>query len=140
MAHDDDGDDTARAAILARRQRFIALALSGLASACGDGKTSPQPCLDVAPQTESSSVTGPTEGDTTASTGDQQPCLGAVPDTSSSDTSGASASSSSSGTDTGATTGTEGSTTGDDSATEGSSGGEDLETSGGPLPCLSPPR
>lgn len=122
----DDGDDSDardRAAILARRQRFIALALTGLAAACGDDNASPTPCLDVAPQTESSTVTGPTEGDATAgSTGGQQPCLGAVPETSSSDSSGAAESTTSTGTDTGESTGT-----GDDS---GSS------SSGSPLPCL----
>lgn len=39
-------DESDRAAILARRQRFIAIALSGLASttAC----TAPQPCLNIA--------------------------------------------------------------------------------------------
>lgn len=43
---DDTPDD--RAAILARRQRFIALALSGLATACTlPDCGSPEPCLDV---------------------------------------------------------------------------------------------
>ncbi len=41
-------DDPDRAAILARRQHFIALALSGLATAC-TSKGHPQPCLDIAP-------------------------------------------------------------------------------------------
>lgn len=54
---DDDHDggiaksDPDRAAILARRKRFIAMALTGLtatAGACGDKGAMPQPCLDVA--------------------------------------------------------------------------------------------
>ena len=39
----DDGHD--RAAILARRQRFIAIALSSLAVACTGRTSKPQPCL-----------------------------------------------------------------------------------------------
>jgi hypothetical protein len=42
----DDTEDPDRAAILARRQRFIAIALSSLASAAA---CKPQPCLDVSP-------------------------------------------------------------------------------------------
>jgi hypothetical protein len=43
MCPDDDG-----AAILLRRQRFIALALSGLAAACTSPESArPSPCLDV---------------------------------------------------------------------------------------------
>lgn len=134
----NDGDDTEardRAAILARRQRFIALALSGLAAACGDeSTTSPMPCLDVAPQTESSTVTGPTEtGSTTGSTSGQSPCLGAVPDTSSS--SGPLESTTSTGTDSGESTETGDTGDATSSGDDGSSG-----SSGGPLPCLSPPR
>lgn len=44
-------DDPDRAAILARRQRFVALALTGLATSCTP-KSQPQPCLDVAPTQE----------------------------------------------------------------------------------------
>jgi len=98
MAGDDAGDSDARdrAAILARRQRFIALALSGLAVTCGDDNgngTSPMPCLDVAPQTESATMTGQTEtgtdsmsstsGGTSGSTGTPMPCLDVQPPTSS---------------------------------------------------------
>ncbi len=126
----DDADD--REAILARRQRFIALALGGLAVACGDdGGTSPMPCLDVAPQTETSTVTGPTEsGSSTDTTSGQIPCLGAVPETSSSE--GTSESTSSTGTDSGESTGTA------DGTTTGTGTGD--ESSSGPMPCLAPPR
>lgn len=44
LEHEDDPD---RAAILARRQRFIALALSGLATGC-TAPPRPEPCLNVA--------------------------------------------------------------------------------------------
>lgn len=48
MAEDDDGKQTDpdRAAILARRRRFIALAISGLAST-GCKSSSPEPCLSI---------------------------------------------------------------------------------------------
>lgn len=128
----DDPDALDRAAILARRQRFIVLALSGLAVACGDdGGTSPMPCLDVAPQTESSTMTGPTEtGATTdgmsstsvgtsGSTGTPMPCLDVEPPTSSGPVDG---STSSTGTD------TEGAT--DDGASS--------DSTGKPQPCLAP--
>ena len=119
----DDSDALDRAAILARRQRFIALALTGLAAACGDDNGGPTPCLDVAPQTESSSVTGPSEGDTTASgsSGNTQPCLSPPTQTSShDDTSGTAEATASTGTDTGESTGT----------------GDESSSSGSPLPCL----
>jgi hypothetical protein len=86
------GDDPDRAAILARRQRFIALALSGLATttACDKPKEDPstpketkapqegkddegarpQPCLEV-------SVPGPDPIE--ATTGRPQPCLDVAP-------------------------------------------------------------
>lgn len=132
MAGDDgDSDATDRAAILARRQRFIALALSGLAVTCGDDSgngTSPMPCLDVAPQTESATMTGVTEtgtdsmsstsvGTSGGSTGTPMPCLDVAPPTSSGP---ADDSTSSSGTDT-------------DDGTDGGSG-----STGGPMPCLAP--
>jgi len=52
---DDEGD---RAAILARRQRFIAIALSGLAStvAC----TAPQPCLNISQPADGKGTPDPT--------------------------------------------------------------------------------
>lgn len=135
MAGDDAGDSDAldRAAILARRQRFIALALSGLAVACGDDSgngTSPMPCLDVAPQTESATMTGQTDtgtdsmsstsASTSGSTGTPMPCLDVAPPTSSgpSDES----TTSSTGTDT------------DDTATDGGSS----DSTGKPQPCLAP--
>lgn len=122
-----DDDDPDRAAILARRQRFITLALSGMALGCGDdgGSTSsPMPCLDAPPQTESlsdsvtntatDSMSGPVEttaesSDATSTTGMPMPCLDVAPDSSSGTTDGTSS-----------TTGTDGS------------------SSGGPMPCLAP--
>ncbi len=73
----DDINDPDRSAILARRQRFIALAISGLAVGCGDDGTtttgSPMPCLDVGPApTESVGATeqgDATETDDTSGTG-----------------------------------------------------------------------
>lgn len=53
MGSDDDHD---RAAILARRQRFIAIALSSLAAACTGRTGKPQPCL-------SPEVPDPTQGE-----------------------------------------------------------------------------
>ena len=123
-------DDPDRAAILARRQRFITLALSGMALGCGDdgGTTSsPMPCLDAPPQTESMSTTesatdsmsGPVETtaesgaettDGTSTTGMPMPCLDVAPD-------------SSSGTSDGTST------------TDATDGGS---SSSGPMPCLAP--
>ena len=130
----DGADDSDRAAILARRQRFIALALSGLSVACGDdgNTTSPMPCLDIGPQTDSASTTGASATDSmsgpvetsaattsatesSGTTGMPMPCLDVAPDSSS------------------GTTDAEGSTTtsGDTSGTSGSTGA--------PMPCLVPP-
>ncbi len=79
---DDDGD---RAAILARRQRFIAIALSGLASA-GTTCTAPQPCLNISqPQGSGGApepVSQPADGTATpAGTPDAPPqaCLKVAP-------------------------------------------------------------
>ncbi len=64
----DDDDETPsdpdRAAILARRQRFIALALAGLAGATTLDGCAPKPCLDVS----------------TPQDADPQPCLSVSPD------------------------------------------------------------
>lgn len=64
----DDSNDPDRSAILARRQRFIALALSGLAVGCGDDSStstgSPMPCLDVG-QAPTESVGATEQGDAT---------------------------------------------------------------------------
>lgn len=125
-------DDPDRAAILARRQRFITLALSGMTLGCGDdGSTtsSPMPCLDAPPQTESmsggttgtatDSMSGPVEttaestaqtSEGTSTTGMPMPCLDVAPDSSSGTTDG---------------TSTTSSTDGDSS-------------SSGPMPCLAP--
>lgn len=40
---DDEGGD--RDAILARRRRFVAMALGSLTAACGAGQAEPEPCL-----------------------------------------------------------------------------------------------
>lgn len=70
---DPADDDPDRAAILGRRQRFIAIALSGLASAACEASR-PHPCLNVVHPGE--------EGkDTDAQTqGEPHPCLSAVPE------------------------------------------------------------
>lgn len=90
MADDAPEHDPDRAAILARRQRFIALALSGLAGSAACDACQPQPCLNIAqPQDEGGDAkTGDAKtGDakttdaktTDAKTGDAkttpQPCL-----------------------------------------------------------------
>jgi hypothetical protein len=127
-----DGDDDAdRAAILARRQRFIALAISGMAAGCGDdssNSSTAMPCLDVAPQTDSVSTTATTATDsmsgpvdTTAetsggTTGMPMPCLDVAPDSS---------------------TGTTDGTSSGDGSTSTTTGGE--SSSGAPMPCLVPP-
>ncbi len=77
MADDDrdgerpDDDEAAvdpdRAAILARRQRFIAIALSGLAGAAACDKPKPQPCLSP-PATSA-------DGGDDPSKADPKPCL-----------------------------------------------------------------
>lgn len=118
-------DDPDRDAILARRKRFIAIALSGLTSACGDDGTGdsggPTPCLDVAVQTEAggdASVTDPSasgqvDGDgTTGGTGAQTEGTGG---TTSAETTGAQTS------------------TGTDTGEEADSG-----STGRPRPCLAP--
>lgn len=86
---DEDRTDPDRAAILARRQRFIALAISGLSASCGKENGSPQPCLDVAPMETSSADDGATssEGEGSSSSGSSgmpMPCLDIGPMTESS--------------------------------------------------------
>jgi hypothetical protein len=66
----DAPSDPDRAAILARRQRFIAFALSGLASTACD-KPAPQPCLSPPQPPPTSAVT--------ASSSTPQPCLSPPP-------------------------------------------------------------
>jgi hypothetical protein len=75
---DEGRDDPDRAAILARRQRFIALALSGLSASCG--KTSgPQVCLSIGPgessTTDDGSGSGSGSDSGSSSTGMPMPCL-----------------------------------------------------------------
>ncbi len=53
----NEAEDPDRAAILARRQRFIAIALSGLAVGAEAGCDSvPQPCLSIAPPQQNDNV------------------------------------------------------------------------------------
>ncbi|MCX4247957.1 hypothetical protein [Paraliomyxa miuraensis] len=127
---DDRTDDPDRAAILARRQRFIALALSGLAVACGDDGPSPtpMPCLDVGPVTTSTAeddgstlgMTGQVDGSTTG--GSDGSATGDDGDTTAGSSEGPSSSSASEG-DAGAS-----STGGGSETDEGSTGR--------PMPCL----
>lgn len=118
MAGDGNEDDVDRAAILARRQKFIALALSGLAASCGDdGMTGePQPCLDVGPVTTGNVEPGDTDGATSTTGGNDS-------GDSTGGSEGGSGSSSDSGDDTAGST----------SANDGETG-----TTGRPMPCLAP--
>lgn len=63
MAGDDDNkqSDLDRAAILARRRRFIALAISGLATT-GCKQSAPEVCLSVIPDPESGEPDAPMTG------------------------------------------------------------------------------
>lgn len=124
MGDSDERDGSDRAAILERRQRFIALTLSGLA-ACGDG-ASPTPCLDVAPQTESSATGDGTDGSTsTDSTGMPMPCLDVNPTTVSDSTGPTGPSETTTGDDSGTSSGenTTDTSTGDGTGTSSSSTG-----------------
>jgi hypothetical protein len=116
MGDSDERDGLDPAAILARRQRFIALTLGGLA-ACGSEGT-PQPCLDVAGETGNTTTNAstPATGDGTSSIGDSSsssgmpmPCLDVDPSTTST--------SSSTGT-TGDSTAADGSSSSDDSGSD----------------------
>jgi hypothetical protein len=102
---DDDRSDPDRAAILARRQRFIALALSGLSASCGKNGGSPTPCLDVGPAETSSAD----DGASSSSSGMPMPCLdiGPVTESTADDT----------GTDSSDTSGTDSTDTGGTSST-----------------------
>jgi hypothetical protein len=76
LSHGAPRLDPDRAAILARRQRFIALALSGLAGTVACDKPKPQPCLSP-PATSAEGGEDPkTDPDPTA---DPQPCLKVAP-------------------------------------------------------------
>lgn len=118
MTHDpkdDDQDELDRAAILARRSRFVAAAVAGLAgasliAACGgsvtdEGDASPQPCLspavDAAPQP---CLEPPIDRDA-----EPQPCLSPLPPDGGDDA-------------------------GDAAASDGGDAGD-----AGPQPCLAPP-
>jgi len=95
-AEDDPRDDPDRAAIMARRQRFIALALSSLSAACDrpapnvclkvdpstidkgehDKRGAPKPCLDVdRPEPRQAPATEPTPPEAKAEPEKPQPCL-----------------------------------------------------------------
>lgn len=58
MATDDSGQDPDRAAILARRRHFVALALSGLTTA-GCKHNQAEPCLSIAQPTDGAGQDGP---------------------------------------------------------------------------------
>lgn len=123
----DDTDDLDRAAILARRQRFITLALSGLAVSCGSGG-GPVPCLEVSPPATDTGSTGggATDGETeTGSTG----ASGTGSDGPTAGSSGGDGVSSSGG------DAADTSTTGGDSASSTGDGNEQ-GTTGRPVPCL----
>lgn len=119
VPHERDEDELDRAAILARRQRFIALALTSMSNviACGGD---PQPCLDVATGVADTGdgMTSTSAGtDSGTSTGSPMPCLDVVPPAteSSSGTSGADETATDdtgTGTGTGTTTGDTGTSTG----------------------------
>jgi hypothetical protein len=115
---DEGRDDPDRAAILARRQRFIALALSGLSASCGKNNGSPQPCLDIGPAETSGTDDGATDdgatsaGTGSSSTGMPMPCLDIGP------TTGITVTADDTGTDTSSGTDSSGSdTSGTDSTT-----------------------
>lgn len=119
---DDEGrDDLDRAAILARRQRFIALALSGLSASCGN-TSGPQVCLSIAPgdssTTDAGSGSGSGSESSSGSTTMPMPCLDIGPMTteSSADDTG------STGTDTGTSGTTSESGTSDSGTSESDSG------------------
>ena len=115
---DDEGrDDLDRAAILARRQRFIALALSGLSASCG--KTSgPQVCLSIGPGDSSTTDAGSGSESGSGSTTMPMPCLDIGPMTteSSADDTGTS------GTDTGTSDTTSDTGTSESGTSESDSG------------------
>lgn len=117
----DDSDDLDRSAILARRQRFIAMALSGLAVSCGEA--GPVPCLDVGPVSTSS---GPGDGTTATTTGD--------------DSTSTSGSTMGTGESRGASSDTGGdaadTSSGDGGATTGGSDTGGSDSTGRPMPCL----
>lgn len=64
------GNDDAKRLILARRARFVAAALAGVAVACG-GSAEPETCL--------SPVFTPTDGGKDAADAEPQPCLEPLP-------------------------------------------------------------
>jgi hypothetical protein len=73
-SHDTEpAGDADRAAILARRQRFIALALSGLAGTAACDKPKPQPCLSP-PQSVDDGADDSKDPDTSP-----KPCLEVMP-------------------------------------------------------------
>ena len=68
------GNDEAKRLILARRARFVAAALAGIAAACGGSTddTDPKPCLSIQPGDGGP----PTDS---ASDAEPQPCLEPLP-------------------------------------------------------------
>ncbi len=134
-------DDPDRAAILARRQRFVTLALSGLtgafAAGCdgGGNESRPQPCLDVAAPPETK-VEGPTSdgGEADTQAGATTGAVEAMPDETTG-TTGAAGTTGTTGT-TGATPddGTTGTTGAEGTGDE--TGGKDEGDEAAPRPCL----
>ena len=108
-----DGQDPDRAAILARRRRFIALALGGLTTGCSPGKPGPDPGTsgDGTRESDGSSTDGESGESGSSSETGSVPCLkyDLPPD----DESG---------------------------SDESDTGSEDGGTTTGPRPCLVPPN
>ena len=79
MGDDGQGDDPDRAAILKRRNRFIALALTGMATVgCGGGSedAEPMPCLEqVQPDTSGDETTLDDGEEDPPPDADPMPCL-----------------------------------------------------------------
>jgi hypothetical protein len=118
---DEEGrDDLDRAAILARRQRFIALALSGLSASCGE-TSGPQVCLSIGPGDSSTTDAGSGSGsESSGSTTMPMPCLDIGPMTT--EESGPADDTGTSGTDTGTTGATSESGTSEDGTAESDTG------------------
>jgi hypothetical protein len=62
VAGEDEPEDPDRAAILARRRRFIALAISGLATS-GCKRSAPEPCLSIAAPEDDGGLAEEEEGE-----------------------------------------------------------------------------
>ena len=65
------GDDPDRAAILARRRRFIALTLGGLATGCAPGKPAPDTTTADSVDPTTASTTDPADSESAGETGSE---------------------------------------------------------------------